>query len=658
MLKNIRLGPKMIGGFLVTALIVLAIGLLGMKEINTLAGQIHEIGEVRLPSVENMLTMEAEMNGLNTVLATLLSPSLTSEDRSERHAEIEKIRERYKEAWNSYESLPQSPEAAELWSRFVPMVKDAAEINNKVAGLSKQLQANDILHPEELLVNLQLFRGDHYKLGTSVGEMLVAHKHFEGGEDPAACNFGKWMAGYSTSNPRMRDLLAQVKPPHDRFHAAVAGIKNAAAAGDAERAARLYREEMIPSAEKVFEYFRGMRAEAQVSRDIFNGMGDLALVQSKAKMAGLLEMEGRLAQMNSDAAAVALKEADAAASQGNTIAIAGMVAGVVIAILLGVLLTRAITGPVGKGVAFAKAMAEGDFSTNLDIEQKDEIGALAEALNSMVDKLRDVVADVQNATDNVASGSEELSATAQSLSQGATEQAASVEEVSSSMEQMASNIKQNADNAQQTQQIAVKAAKDAQEGGEGRVPDRGGHEADRGEDIHHRGDRPADQPAGPERGHRGGPGRRARQGVRRGGGRGAQAGRAERHGGLGDQRVVLLQRGGLGEGRPDALQDGPGHPEDSGPHPGDRRGQQRAERGSRPDQQGHPATGPGHPAERLGFGGDGLDFGGTYRPGRTAFVHHEFLSGRRRLGRRAKGRNVQGVATGPQGPARGQDGQG
>jgi len=147
-----------------------------------------------------------------------------------------------------------------------------------------------------------------------------------------------------------------------------------------------------------------------------------------------------------------------------------MIGGLIVALLLGcsiaVVLTRAITGPVIKGVQFAKAMAEGDFTRTLEIDQKDEIGVLASSLNEMVAKLREVVAEVQSASENVASGSEELSASAQSMSQGATEQAASVEEISSSMEQMTSNIKQNAENAQQTQSIAVKAAQDAKEGGE------------------------------------------------------------------------------------------------------------------------------------------------------------------------------------------------
>ncbi len=156
----------------------------------------------------------------------------------------------------------------------------------------------------------------------------------------------------------------------------------------------------------------------------------------------------------------------ASLATASTVMLAGLGVALILGIVIAVLLTRAITGPVVKGVQFAKAMAEGDFTRLLDIDQKDEMGVLAASLNEMVSKLREVVAEVQSASENVASGSEELSASAQSMSQGATEQAASVEEISSSMEQMSSNIKQNAENAQQTQSIAVKAAQDAREGGE------------------------------------------------------------------------------------------------------------------------------------------------------------------------------------------------
>ncbi|OLN26845.1 Methyl-accepting chemotaxis protein I (serine chemoreceptor protein) [Desulfovibrio sp. DV] len=197
--------------------------------------------------------------------------------------------------------------------------------------------------------------------------------------------------------------------------------------------------------------FKALQDIAAKRLEAANGVQDAAEETAKAALDAT--------QKIADSAVISL-------STASSIMYGGLGAALVLGIIIAILLTKAITGPVIKGVTFAKAMAEGDFTRLLDIDQKDEMGVLAASLNEMVGKLREVVAEVQSASENVASGSEELSASAQSMSQGATEQAASVEEISSSMEEMSSNIKQNAENAQQTQSIAVKAAQDAREGGE------------------------------------------------------------------------------------------------------------------------------------------------------------------------------------------------
>jgi methyl-accepting chemotaxis protein len=147
-----------------------------------------------------------------------------------------------------------------------------------------------------------------------------------------------------------------------------------------------------------------------------------------------------------------------------------LLSGALLALLLGaaagLLITRAITGPVNKGLHFAKQLAEGNLDVRIDVNQKDEIGALASALTNMGGRLRSVVLQVNASAESVASGSQELSASSETLSQGATEQAASVEEISSSVEEMAANIRQNADNAMQTESLARKSADDARLGGQ------------------------------------------------------------------------------------------------------------------------------------------------------------------------------------------------
>ncbi len=252
--------------------------------------------------------------------------------------------------------------------------------------------------------------------------------------------------------------------------------------------------------------------------------GELDHAADKASVR-MIENVSRIEGAAKAAVGQAARESQEVASSATTFVLIAAAVGIILAILLGVIITMGITRPLSHAVEAADHLAEGDLRYSIQKGGMDETGRMLNSMHAMMEKLREVVGSVTSASENVAAGSEELNATADSLSQGSTEQAASVEEISSSVEEMASNIRQNADNAQQTEKIALKAAKDAEEGG-GRDSDRGRHEADRGEDCHHRGDRPPDQFVGPQRGHRGGAGRGARQRLCRSGGRGAQTGRA------------------------------------------------------------------------------------------------------------------------------------
>ncbi|WP_243439189.1 HAMP domain-containing methyl-accepting chemotaxis protein [Fundidesulfovibrio soli] len=225
------------------------------------------------------------------------------------------------------------------------------------------------------------------------------------------------------------------------------------------------REENIRQLEglrKAIETYRGAMAVTIRIMDQSVELAGKRLETSEAVLAAAREL--------SEVGVKQTQESTLAASQSLASASTVMAVGLVVALLLGVVvaivITRGITGPVIKGVTFAQKMAEGDMTQELDVDQKDEIGVLAEALRTMVQRLSEVMGEVVEGANNVASGSQQLSATAESLSQGAAEQAASVEEVSSSMEEMASNIQQNADNSLQTEAMALKAAKDAEEGGQ------------------------------------------------------------------------------------------------------------------------------------------------------------------------------------------------
>ena len=118
------------------------------------------------------------------------------------------------------------------------------------------------------------------------------------------------------------------------------------------------------------------------------------------------------------------------------------------AFLVFLLFSRSITKPLRRGVEFAQVVAGGDFTRQLDIHQRDEVGALAKALNGMSVRLRDMVATIQDSAEQVAASSEQISATSQSLAEGAQSQASTLEQTSASMEELTASVDQVSENAQ------------------------------------------------------------------------------------------------------------------------------------------------------------------------------------------------------------------
>jgi methyl-accepting chemotaxis protein len=126
-------------------------------------------------------------------------------------------------------------------------------------------------------------------------------------------------------------------------------------------------------------------------------------------------------------------------------------------VLVNTFISRSITSALTKGVEFAEAIARGELSSTININQKDEVGQLVKALNQMIIKLKDIVEGIISGAESISSASQQLSSTSQQLSQGASEQASSVEEISSTMEEIAANIEQNTENASQTEKISASA---------------------------------------------------------------------------------------------------------------------------------------------------------------------------------------------------------
>ncbi|MDM8552242.1 CHASE3 domain-containing protein [Desulfobacterales bacterium HSG2] len=75
--------------------------------------------------------------------------------------------------------------------------------------------------------------------------------------------------------------------------------------------------------------------------------------------------------------------------------IIGISAAIILGIITGFLIAKWIADPLAESVDFIKSVASGDFDAEIDINQKDEVGLLADALRDMKGKISDVLKEME-----------------------------------------------------------------------------------------------------------------------------------------------------------------------------------------------------------------------------------------------------------------------
>ncbi len=118
-----------------------------------------------------------------------------------------------------------------------------------------------------------------------------------------------------------------------------------------------------------------------------------------------------------------VKQADESNKENNStfkaslnITILIIVLGLLIAIALGISISIMISRQVRQVLVFAEAMGAGDLTKTININTKDEIGNLAQALNQAVSNVKKLVAEIIEDVGDISAASEELYATSEEIS--------------------------------------------------------------------------------------------------------------------------------------------------------------------------------------------------------------------------------------------------
>jgi methyl-accepting chemotaxis protein len=416
MFGNLKLGTKLICGFSVVAAITLVLGIVGYYGAVQSEDAIEEIGSVRLTSVDSLLVIKENAENIRGTIRTLSIPGLPPEVRQRQYQNLEIARESYDAAWKVFEPLPQTSEEATNWKQFVPAWEAWRQENNKFVEMAKELDRMGISDPYVLSSQVEQFTKDHYILVQKVLHAIHMNEAFEGGGDHSACNAGRWLSTFKTSNPSLAAGVEAIRAPHQKFHEATHKIKGLLAEGNAPGAVAIYHGEMVPAMGQTFQQFDALlkiAGDAVVLFDQAQQHATGVLTERQRTAIGLLD---KLVDINREVARHETEQAHSQAVFLEVFSLIVMIIGASLALALGFLITRSITKPI-----------------------------------------RRIIEGLDEGAGQVASASGQVSSASQSLAEGASEQAASIEKTSSSLEEMSSMTKQNAENAGQANSLMDEA---------------------------------------------------------------------------------------------------------------------------------------------------------------------------------------------------------
>jgi methyl-accepting chemotaxis protein len=114
--------------------------------------------------------------------------------------------------------------------------------------------------------------------------------------------------------------------------------------------------------------------------------------------------------------------------------------GLLLGLLLALLLARSITRPIAAGLAFSEAVAGGDLTRRLNLDQRDEVGLLTRALDRVASTFGRIVGDIRRVSEGIGGSAAELATVSHDLLAQSEQVAAQASHVAGSSEQLAANV--------------------------------------------------------------------------------------------------------------------------------------------------------------------------------------------------------------------------
>lgn len=502
MFKNLKLGTKIISGFVLVLILTGVVGICGYMGLNSVTvivdkaddgnRLIKQALECRQQEKNFMLRKDkkyqeennATMQAIHAQIDATMAKLKDTKDKA-LLSQVDQAAQAYKanfDAWVALSDKQQGQEEAMVQNArtFIHQSQALQDGQNEKAAVARTM-----------LNNIAGYNRAHMEWAAGVHEFLMNKdlKTLAVQKDGTQCSFGKWLASpefaaqVKIAGSAVESIVDRMRKDHIALHASAVEVEKGRQMGQ-DRSLEVYNAMTAPVLEKILSMFKELEAEANrvYAVKMKNaGMANYLITQAQdcrqQEKNFMLRGDKTYQKQNDPTMATICTECDNLKAALKVQSDKDMVDKVKMAArqykegfdawvdlwdqqqekaAAMVENAREFTKLCEDFRAGQKAKMQGTNARSVTMMVAAALlaiaigGTLAVLITRSITKpVNRIIAGLNDGAEQVASASEQVSAASQSLAEGSSEQAASLEETSASLEEMASMTRQNAANAGQ-----------------------------------------------------------------------------------------------------------------------------------------------------------------------------------------------------------------
>lgn len=162
LVNNFKISSKLISGFLLVALIVAIVGLIGYDATNKMYKVQDEFAERRLPGVQALLIISEAQTSIDDLVNVVLINAINGLDYNSQLKSIEDTFKKAESEWKLYTSLPATTEEVEMQEDFTTFWDVWKKNVNNFIGLANEYNTSKSEDAKDMMVIKKIGSSDKY----------------------------------------------------------------------------------------------------------------------------------------------------------------------------------------------------------------------------------------------------------------------------------------------------------------------------------------------------------------------------------------------------------------------------------------------------------------------------------------------------------------